>query len=271
MLKTHIDAVESYLLEISNIPDNAGHSLHKGTPREAFIRGFLDNHLNKNVSIGSGEIIDQHTRPQQPRNQYDLVIYNNSYPKLDYGGGVDAFLAESVIATIEVKSKLNKKGIEQAVGAAQAAKALKRSTITSFTAGYIPPSILSYVVAYDGPARIETLHGWIDTVQQQQGIATPAMSDRLEERQLVPSPSLDGIFVLGKGFISFDNSPISFCSAQRRKEKPDTRWILVKCERGSLLYLFTLLLQASANVQGVWLDPLPYLNQFVVDEVDLRP
>src|SRR5262245_6929336 len=37
MLKAHLDAVEQHLLHISQIPANAGHALHRGTPREAFI------------------------------------------------------------------------------------------------------------------------------------------------------------------------------------------------------------------------------------------
>ncbi len=45
VLKGHIDAVEAHLLAISRIPVNAGHPLHKGTPREAFIREVLEKHV----------------------------------------------------------------------------------------------------------------------------------------------------------------------------------------------------------------------------------
>jgi len=41
MLKSHMDAVETSLIHISKIPANAGHTLHRGTPREAFIKEFL--------------------------------------------------------------------------------------------------------------------------------------------------------------------------------------------------------------------------------------
>jgi hypothetical protein len=269
MLKTHIDAVEGTLLAISKIPASAGHSLHKGTPREAFIREFLEKHLSKKVSIGTGEIIDQKSEPNQPRNQYDLVIYNNDYPKLDFGGGIDAFLAESVIATIEVKSSLTKDGIVQAVQASVVAKSLLRSTVKSFSAGYIPPSILNFAVAYDGPAKLSTILNWILATHRETQIELPEMSPYLEERQKIPSPSIDAVFVLGKGFICFDNSPISFCSDERRLKHPETRWIMVECKQGSLLYLFTILLQATNNIQGAWLDPIPYLEKFYADDVTL--
>lgn len=271
MLKTVLDAQEKILLEASKVAESAGHPLHKGTPRETFIREFLESHLNKNVSVGTGEIIDYTSEPNPKisRNQFDLVIYDNNYPKLNYGGGIDAFLAESVVATIEVKSTLTQEGIQQAIQAAAYAKSLNRSTFQSFSAGDIPPGILNFLVAYKGPAKIETVHNWIKKVHADLGIPNPIMSDTMEARKHFPSPSIDGVFILGKGFICFDNSPLSFCSEARRQANPETRWILVKCERGSLLYLFILLLQATLNIQGNWLDPLPYLEKFLVDEVVL--
>src|SRR5712692_83027 len=104
MLKSHVDAVEGSLLETSKIPANSGHSIHKGTPREAFIRQFLEGHLSERVAVGTGEIIDANSKPKEQRNQIDIVIYKRDYPRLDFGGGINGFLVESVVATIEVKS-----------------------------------------------------------------------------------------------------------------------------------------------------------------------
>ena len=47
MLKTHLNSVENQLLVTSRIPANSGHPLHKGTPRESFIKQFLLDHLPK--------------------------------------------------------------------------------------------------------------------------------------------------------------------------------------------------------------------------------
>jgi hypothetical protein len=143
MLKSHLNAVESHLLQISQIPANSGHSLHKGTPREAFIKEFLISHLSERVAIGTGEIIDATSTPGQRRNQIDIVIYKRDYPKIDFGGGINGFLAESVVATIEVKSVLTKDEFEKAIKTGRVIKALQRNTITSFTTGYQPPSILT--------------------------------------------------------------------------------------------------------------------------------
>ena len=106
MIAAHLAAVEKYLLALSQVVANTGHSLHKGTPREWFIREFLEDHLSERVGVGTGEIIDAQAKADEPRNQIDAVIYKRDYPKLAFGGGITGFLAESVVATIEVKSTL---------------------------------------------------------------------------------------------------------------------------------------------------------------------
>lgn len=74
MLKTHMDSIEDLLVANSKIPASSGHNLHKGTPREGFIKDFLKNHLSTNVSIGTGEIIDADSKPGSSRNKYDIIL-----------------------------------------------------------------------------------------------------------------------------------------------------------------------------------------------------
>lgn len=265
MLYSHMKAVEEHLLAISKVPANSGHSLHKGTPREAFIREFLEKHLNSTVAVGTGEIIDSRSKPKEQRNQFDIVIYKRNYPKLDFGGGVSGFLAESVVATIEVKSTLDKAGIEQAVRAARAAKSLQKNEVKSFSTGYIPPSILSFVVAYDGPAKMETAHAWVKEAYKAQEIAEPALPEN--DRAAIAGPALEGVFVLGRGFLNFDNAPYGFIPTPVRKEHPEVCWAIAQSEQGSLLSLFLLLTVATSNVEGAWLNPLPYLGSFRVTDL----
>jgi hypothetical protein len=245
MLKAHVDAVEGTLLATSQIAANAGHSLHKGTPRESFIRQFLEGHLSERVAIGTGEVIDATSPPNPPstaqRPQYDIVLYKRDHPRLDIGGGISAFLAESVVATIEVKSSLDSGDIEQSVRAALYAKRLTRNTIQSFSAGYHPPSILNYVVAYAGPAQMSTVHGWIAPAHAKHGIPARLLPPTGDARVAVPSPSLDGIFVLGKGFVVYDNFPIGFINDTARQQAPAACWSVADAPRGSLLLLFMVL------------------------------
>src|SRR6266550_3646036 len=87
----------------------------KGTAREFFMKDFLIEHLSGLVGIGQGEIVNADTNANDLRNQQDIVIYRRDFPRIRFGGEINGFLAESVIATIEVKSKLVKDDIRQAL------------------------------------------------------------------------------------------------------------------------------------------------------------
>ncbi|WP_318763024.1 DUF6602 domain-containing protein [Aminobacter niigataensis] len=261
-----MDANEASLVAISKVPANAGHSLHKGTPREAFIRGFLEQHLPADVAIGTGEIIDATSKPGEQRNQFDIVIYRKNYPKLDFGGGVSGFLIESVIATIEVKSTLTEADLAQAISAARNAKALAPNVTSAFHSGYIPPKVLNYVVAYDGPAYIKTIYGWLNKIHDEIGVTNLDIPPGA--RLTTPSQSVDGIFVLNKGFLYFDNVPFGFATDEWRSANPSARWIFADTSSGNLLLLFLMLQTATANLSAKWLNPVPYLASFTVAGVN---
>lgn len=260
MLKSHLDSVENALIAKSKIPSSAGHTLHKGTPREIFIREFLMGHLSEKVAIGSGEIIDANSKPGQSRNQHDIVIYKREFPKLDFGGDISGFLAESVVATIEVKSNLTQTDFQNAMRSAKNTKSFQRNFGGIFSAGYRPPSILTFLIAYDGPVSMSTVHGWVEPFMTQEGLADPPMGNTLDERMRVIAPCLDGIFVLGKGFMNYDNCPISLLDDSKRSDSPAIRWTLSDIANGSLLMLFLILTNSLSRVSATSFNPLPYVQ-----------
>jgi len=263
-----MDAIEKQLIATSRIPASSGHPLHKGTPREAFIRQFLESHLPETLSIGTGEIIDNESLPGQPRNQFDIVIYKKNFPKLDFGGGISGFLIESVVATIEVKSNLTKTELESAIKAAKNSKLLKKSVTQSFHTGHIPPAILNYVVAFDGPQDMGTISGWIPQIYNSLGIVSSPLSTDHKIRIDTPSQSIDGLFVLEKGFLYFDNVPVGFSNDKLRQEH-SYNWISCNTKTGNLLLFFLFLQEATANIQAQWLNPIPYLRSFNLTEIHL--
>lgn len=270
MLKSHFDAVENSLLARSRIPANSGHTIHKGTPREEFISEFLQDHLSESVAISSGEIIDSDSKPNEKRNQIDIVVYRRDYPKLKFSRDINAFLAESVVATIEVKSILDRDGLEQSIKTARNTKNLKRSLITPILAGYPPPSILNYVVAYDGPARIQTVDDWIGSIHDDLAIESPPIGATRIERFKASSPSVDAVFILGKGFIHFDNTALSFMPDQARAQDPNLKWAMANTTTGNLFLLFLFLTQASIGTSGGQrLHPTPYVADFGVTNTSL--
>ena len=73
MPKAHIDVREGALLVVSRIPANSGHTLHRNTPREAFVREFLELHFPASLAIGAGEIIKDNSSLFMP------VIHHRSF------------------------------------------------------------------------------------------------------------------------------------------------------------------------------------------------
>ena len=245
LLQDHLTAVENMLLAQSRIPANAGHPLHKGTPR---------------VAIGQGEIIDVRTRANEPRHQNDIIIYRRNFPRIAFDYAISAYLAESVVATIEVKSALTKDELVKAVRAAHDIKQLERHDRHVMSAGYRPPSILSYVVAYDGPASMETVSGWLNPIHQELSLAYPLIAP--ENRLSTPSPSLDGIFVLGKGFVLFANSPFTFAEIEQiRQQGVNVNWYFADTESDNLMLLFLLLTNVTTNIGETYFEPFAYLAQ----------
>lgn len=267
MLKTHLDALENSLLATSRIPASAGHNLHKGTPRETFIKKFLNDHLSERVALGTGEIIDADSKPGQKRNQLDIVIYKRDYPKIDFGGGIFGFLVESVVATIEVKSVITKDEFRNAFIAAKNIKSLKNNKIESFHVGYQPPSIMSYVVAYDGPASMNRVYEWKNELISELGLVYQDMEPSIDARVKIPSPAIDATYVLGKGFLYYDNAPLGFYTDEQRTKDKSIKWIFGDNESGNLLLLFMNLCQIVGGMAANILNPMPYLKSASVNNV----
>jgi hypothetical protein len=261
ILHAHLENSESYLLEVSKVPSVSGHSLHKGTAREVFIREFLGEHLPADFAIGTGELIDHKTVAGGKRNQHDTVIYERSFPRIHLGGNVHAFLFESVVATIEIKSTLDAEGILNAVDAARNAKALESSG--SF--GWRRP-IANYVLSYSGPTKMETAFNWIVGAYEKLGLVDPDVPDPMNRASIV-SPALDGVYVLGVGACIFENNVGYLHHPERQKLHPRATWTVLDSPRGALPSLFSSLLGLFQNQDITTINPWRYLASFSVSQL----
>lgn len=259
MLKRHFDFIEKLILAQSKVVDEAGHSIHKGTPREFFIREFLEKHMGERAAFSTGEIIDSDSNPSESRNQIDIIIYRPDYPKLNLGGGINVFVAESVLATIEVKSKLDEEKLKKSIKAAERIKKLKRE-VTGVRFGYVPPGIVSYLVAYDGPSKMKTVYGWLDHIHKEEGISVPELSLSRSDRLKKACPSIDAVFILGKGFLYFDNQQTGYTSNKIHKEHPETKWIYADSQDGNIYLLFIFLTDIVCSFMATIPRLTPYLG-----------
>lgn len=80
--------------------------------RTAFIHAVLDRFLPEVYGVGSGQILDSSGKLSE---KLDIIIYRRDFPRLDLPGSRDIYLYESVIATVEVVSKLVKKTFFEAL------------------------------------------------------------------------------------------------------------------------------------------------------------
>ena len=226
MLLSHINAIEKILIAQGAAAQNAGHPNLRGWPREWFIRDFLENHLPSNLEIGHGEIIDQDSVPEPAQGEYrpevDIVIYRRDLPKIAYSRDNTAFLSEGVLATIESKSVLTKEELSKACKSSNAHKSLKR-TPPLHTLGELPPeNILSYVIAYDGPANVKTVADWLPEI--------------MEELNITVEKMVEMIVILGKGVIWQKNK----VSVIPESDIPvDRQWVYFEQSEKNLFLLFT--------------------------------
>lgn len=275
MLKSHIDAIEDTLVSLSKIPAGSGHPLHKGTPRESFIREYLQSHLPENFAIGTGEIIDCNSRPNEKRNQHDIIIYRKNFPKLNFGGGINAYLIESVIATIEVKSTLTESGVLQAIESANRIKHLGESfdpkmypEDPNINDRVKPEQIKNYIIAYDGPDNIQTVHRWVVNSHEKLGIPKIFLPLGKIAKQMIMGNSIDSVFILHKGFLSFANQSTYFQGQiECDNEGTNHSWVMANQTNGNLLQLFMLLIDLSVDSKPQAFYPMGYLKHHKMGDI----
>lgn len=258
ILHAHLDNCEKYLLALSEIPSISGHSLHKGTPREMFIREFLGEHLPSKLAIGTGELIDWRTEEGGNRNQHDIVIYKRSYPKIHLGGGINAFLRESVVATIEVKSTLKEKELKEAIAAANKAKQLENIAA-------LPRPIANYVLAYTGPKKMKTVFKWIENSYRKLGLLDPEPTG---DRSEMVSAAIDGVFLLGGGACLFENN-VGFLIGQNFHKHSQATWSVMTSQKGSLLLLFVALVGLAQDERRN-INPEYYIKSFNAPKLEFK-
>jgi hypothetical protein len=146
--------IASSLAAQAEVAGGSGHASTTGNIREVIVRKFLKPHLPRSFDIRSGVIVDG---KQNQSRQQDCVIVDTRLPLVDIGSDTDAVLiAESVVATIEIKSYLGTAEIEDTLKSIAITRSLLRSGEQEYHKGgaliKVPKAlpILTYVFAYDG-------------------------------------------------------------------------------------------------------------------------
>lgn len=159
-VKLQFRRITNLIAAQAEVADGTEHASTTGIIREEIIKRFLKPHLPKFLGVRSGVIIDSMGNRSK---QQDCIIFDTRLPLIDVGSENHALmLAESVVATIEVKSILNSDALRKTLESIVSTKKLMRTGQQFYEKGGISVQmptvqpILTYIFAYDG-AQLDTV------------------------------------------------------------------------------------------------------------------
>lgn len=243
------------------------HGTNRGQIREAFIREFLRHNTSPLTGIGTGEIVHADSKSEDQRNQVDVVIHNNRYPKISLAAGIDLFFAETVSSFIEVKSYLKKDHLRKAAQTAKRIKQVVRVKHQNFNPrGMVGnPRPYSFVFSYDGPSRIETVLGWMKEIADEDDYGIRELRNTpAERRNYFNHFFIDGIFVLGRGYVCLDVLPFESVlqSTVQTGDTVSTEYIWIYEKENELPLLWILINELSERYLWNNISLVEYLGVF---------
>ncbi len=114
IVKQWFDGLERQLAEEAKQAGLLRHGTMIGNAREFFVRRVLQSFLPSSVRIGTGRVIGVHSPTSK---QTDIVIFDGRFPSFQMPDGQSLFPVEGVIATIEVKSRLDTAKLHESLDA----------------------------------------------------------------------------------------------------------------------------------------------------------
>jgi len=165
ILLKHLEYNREALLKYSKMVSIAEHTGNLGTAREAIISSFLEENLPQFIQYHSGEIFDSE---ENRSGQIDIVLHPITAPKLHLYGAINLFPAETVLATMEVKSMLNKKAVYEALGNCNKVKALQLRPKKRKSEGIIDNTTIPFILfAFKSNTKktiIKNINKWYEEI-----------------------------------------------------------------------------------------------------------
>jgi hypothetical protein len=168
ILKTYYDGVtHRFRIEIDFLNKLIGHTGEMGSANETSLINLLVKFLPKRYSIGSGIVIDKEGNRS---NQIDVIVYDSYYhPELFSQGAAYLYPVDVVYMTIEVKTTVTKRIMEDAIENVASVKRLKfiESPIyelkgDSYTISKTSPPI-GIIFGFNSTTNFDTFESWISS------------------------------------------------------------------------------------------------------------
>ncbi|HRK70011.1 MAG TPA: hypothetical protein PLA85_00370 [Micropepsaceae bacterium] len=222
------------------------HMGERGRIAEGIIRGVLTRILPKRFAIGTGVVV---SASGEMSRQTDIVIFDNFYnAPLLLDSGVGIFPIETVFATMEVKSRLNKRTLENSLRAIKVIRKLSRQKLyvdkdyKQGAGGEIATQVhkrasslapRSYIVSFD---------------QRGLGRSYEDFSEALKTCFKEPDDHVHGVAVLSKGW---------FAGRKAGKDPAE----MFGSKTNALLHLFSAILKGQQTFPMFPFDHNRYLKQ----------
>ena len=251
LFHSHFERIRRRLEAEGEAAKSFYHSLNKGQIREAFVREFLAQNTSELWGIGTGEIIHKGTLAEGKRSQIDVVIHNKRYPKISLATGIDLFFIETISSFIEIKSFLKKDDLRKVAETTKKIKSQAHFDPQKFnpTGMVKTPRPYSFVFSYKGPNKIETVVKWMKELSEEDDYNLNALKKaKPQDRAFFNNLFIDGVFVLGKGYVLVDSLPEGSPLIEQDQLTSDYIWISgVEKELAILWYLINAL-----NEKSLW-------------------
>lgn len=159
LLLEHLKNNREALLIFSKLVSSASHSVNLGMARKSLIKNFIQTNLPEYINYHTGEVFDKH---ESRSGQIDIILHPISAPKIYLQNTISIFPAETVLAAIEVKSKLttgkNKSSLHEALATCLKLKHLELSSVANPPSDQIVDAqrVPFILFAFEGP-KLNTL------------------------------------------------------------------------------------------------------------------
>lgn len=190
-LKDKVKLIEKQmLLKLEEIRKTFDHKGVKGSLVENEFRAFLSTYLPKRLSVGTGEVIDRNFNTSK---QMDVVVANEDHPFTFSGNEPALFFIEGTCASGEIKSILTTEQLVDSLDKAYQYKQLKMIS---------PKGAMMMANESDGRRFYTTPPFFLFAFESQisLGQIIKTVTD-YKKAEYFPGFTIDGIFVLDKGYV----------------------------------------------------------------------
>lgn len=189
---TFLQSISNELMQqIGRLNNFTSHAPSIGTYHETIIRDFLSQYLPSSVSVNTGFIYHPNygTSPQ-----LDIIIWNSAnYAPIFKSAELVVVRPDSVIAVIEVKTKLNKSNIRSAFSNLLAVDSLGRNN---------SKLIWTILLSFDGSYK--SYANQLIAAKDLKGLTCPQLTVVIDKFLLSYSHKKSGhIFLMGQGINNF--------------------------------------------------------------------